>query len=55
VNVNDLVFYCVDCGQLFDHTEIEKKKLENPINYVAVLECGACSGTQFEIYTKKCY
>lgn len=55
MDLNDLKFYCVNCGTIFEYSEIEKKKLPKNVSIKAVLECNDCSGTKFEVYTTRLY
>lgn len=55
MDINDLTFYCIDCGAVFQAHEIEKKKIISGSQFKAILECGKCSGTNFEIYTRRLY
>ena len=55
MDLNDLAFYCVDCGVISDNSEIEKQKIPNGIAYKTTFICPNCGETTFSIYSKRSY
>ena len=55
MDLNDLSFYCVECGAIFEASAVEKRKLSYSGKFKTVFECAKCSGTDFEIYSVRLY
>jgi len=55
MKLNELSFYCVNCGCIFDKATIEKRKLEPNVQFKTVFECPTCLENDFQIYSNTTY
>lgn len=53
MRIDDLTFECIDCGEVIPYYDIEKTKIKNSSRFYAILECGNCSGNNFQVFTAR--
>jgi len=53
MRIDELSFYCVNCGKTYKAENIELSKLEVGGNLKTIFECPDCCENDFQIYSNR--